>query len=142
MQNVKINKDKPFTGSVEWLKDQLSKMEFKFSHRNGVPEISYGKKYINKETGEEKVISWNSLVVMRGNSEMDMNLNDVCREYNDTWICYGSCNDYPDHYWALFPYLTPAAKEQCDRLIKHLADELSRKVANDRGELKITIAIE
>ncbi len=141
MEKVAIKNQETFAGSVEWLKSQLQNMKFKFSHRDGVPSISYGK-LEKEESGTDKVKTWCTLAIIAESEEVRHKFYEVCDEYNNMYITFPCANGIAEHQWSMFTYLTPNAKVYCSRLIRKLADELSKKASDDKGALVIKVVVE
>lgn len=141
MESIKIENPTEFVGSVSWLKDQIGKMRYRFAEKDGSPCVDYGILSTEKESGK-KIVKWYTAVVMADSPEIRHNLFEVCDEYNETYITYPSANATHEHGWSMFPYLSPYAQTQCNRIIRMLADELIKKVKSDRGDLKIKVIVE
>jgi hypothetical protein len=142
MKNIKIEKEKEIVGSVNWLKEQLENMVFRFSERKGNPSVAYAFLHEPNMEGERMPGDWNSAVLLAESPKIKHKFFEVCEEYNETLVIYPSDNAAHDHGWTMFPYLTPAAQVHCKKLIHMLADELVKKVKSDKGDLKINVTVE
>lgn len=134
MKNITI-KNSVVVGSVEWLKDELNNMEFKFGNRDGIPSVDFGKR---KENG--KVETWFTAVVLE--SPDDHYMEECCKNEGGVWVTYASGQKLNEYEWSMFPYLTDAAERYAEGLITKLAIELKKKVANDKGDLNIKVTVE
>lgn len=137
MENIVIQNEEPFTGSVEWLKEKIENMVFKFSQREGLPCVSYG--FLEEADGEKKVKKWYTLAVLKGCPEKDYDFIMCCKEYKGAWVTYSVAEQ--EHVWSMFPYLTDNAKFYCERLITLIADKLLNHANTDSGSISITVIV-
>jgi len=137
MEKIKIKQKEPITGSVEWLKGAINNGKFKFSTTvDGEPCVVFS--YYERKN-DQLTKKYTKIVAFISNGRSDGVM--FYREYRE--IC---CIIKPyvrgyEEEPTLFPYLTDAAIENCDRIIKQVADELINKVQGDNGSLNIQVIV-
>lgn len=136
---IKIKGDyKTIAGTTEWLQQQIENSEFLFASTSKNEPCVIWRVFKKRKDVDSERILLKSTVVAYISAEVEDTYG--YREYNETRIIHTDGNGYSQV--AMFEYLTLNAKRHCDSLIKRLADELVRKMDNDRANLKIIVTVE
>ncbi len=138
--NIKIEGNySVVAGSTEWLKNKINCSKFRFaSTTDNEPCVVID---FFKIVDEKRVKTGSKVVAFIDSGYSD---SMFWKEYKENVkLIHSALNSNENPYVpTLFNFLTPNAKQYCDQLIRHLADELIKKVKSDNQQLNINVTVE